>query len=179
MVNEYFQSERLLYRPFQMDDLQILHRLFNEKSRRRWFYFQEPDCLTLEYALKEIQKNMTIWSRKVNLLQDACDLAIVLKETGEMIGNIGISKFHGPDEELDDIEIGYCIAEAHQGMGHCTEAAKAAVQWGFERLKELGAELKIVGKAEHENWPSRKVLEHAGFSFVCAERYLSVYEIRG
>jgi len=177
MNNAFFQSDRLLYRPYCMDDLKTVHKQFNEASRRRWFYFQEPDCLTLEFAEKEIQKRMEVCSHKVNLLKDDFGLGIALKDTGELIGFIGLSKFHGPEEELENVEIGYQIGEAYQGKGYATEATKAAVQWGLIELKRLGGEPKIVAKIEHENWPSRRVAEKAGLTFVHAEKYVSVYEI--
>ncbi|WP_249897183.1 GNAT family N-acetyltransferase [Paenibacillus sp. PK3_47] len=175
----YFKSERLLYRPFQMEDLQTYVDMCNEESRRRWFYFQEPDCLLTDFWAKEFENNIANWSKKVDLLHSCAgyDLAVVLKETGDLIGNVGLTKFHGPADELKDIEIGYQIGEAYQGKGYGTEAAKAAVKWGFTELRKIGAELKIVGKAEHDNWPSRRVLEKAGFIFVTAEQYVSIYEI--
>ena len=172
-MNKCFDSQRLFYRPFQMDDAQTMYRYNNEESRRRWFYFQEPDCLTLNFCIKGIAENMELWSRKLNILEDHFDFAVVLKETGEYIGNVGISK-----AQREDAEIGYGICEAHQGNGYATEAVKAAVAWGFARLRELGAERKIVGKVEHENWSSRRVLEKAAFAFSHAEKYLSVYELR-
>lgn len=180
-VSIYFKSKRLLYRPFQMEDLQVYVDMCNEDSRRRWFYFQEPDCLTTTFWAKEIESNIAAWSSKVNLMHSPTGygLAIVLKETGHLIGFVGLTKFHGPTEELKDVELGYHIGEAYQGNGYGAEAAKAAVEWGFAELRELGVELKIVGKVEHENWPSRRVLEKAGFSFVMAEQYVSVYEIIG
>lgn len=49
---------------------------------------------------------------------------------------------------------------------------------GVSRLRECNAELKIIGKVEHENWASRRVLEKAGFTFSYAEKYLSVYELK-
>lgn len=180
-INEYFKSERLYYRPFQMEDLQTYVDMCNEESRRRWFYFQEPDCLRTIFWAKGMENNIATWSRRVNLLEDrtGCGLAVVLKETGALIGWVDLTKFHGPEDELKDVEIGYHIGEAYEGYGYGTEAAKAAVEWGFTELRRLGAELKIVGKAEHENWSSRRVLEKSGFRFVHAEQYLSVYEIIG
>lgn len=177
MENDYFKSERLTYRPYCMDDLQTVHSHFNEPSRRRWFYFQEPDCLTLEFAKKEILKAMAVGFREINLLKDGFSSGIVLQDTNELIGFVGLSKFHGPDEELENIEIGYQIAEAYQGKGYATEAVKIVVQWGLAELKRLGTEVKIVAKIEHENWSSRKVAEKAGFTFSHAEQYVSVYKI--
>lgn len=180
MANTYFTSGRLLYRPFQMEDLQPYVAMCNEASRRRWFYFQEPDCLTTAFWAEGIDRNRAAWSREIDLLHNPAgyDFAVVLKETGHLIGCVGLSKFHGLDDELENVEIGYHIGEAYQGSGYGSEAARAAVEWGFSELSRLGAELKIVGKAEHENRSSRRVLEKAGFTYVTAEQYVSVYEIR-
>lgn len=60
MGNDYFISERLLYRPYQMGDVQSLVDLRNEESRRKWFYFQEPDILTQECAVKHIKENIAL-----------------------------------------------------------------------------------------------------------------------
>ena len=170
-AEHWFESERLLYRPLQIEDTQALHRYNNEASRRRWFYFQEPDCLTLEYCRLEVEKSIAVCSRKINILEDHMDLGIVLKLTGEFIGSVGIS-----GAERKNAVIGYSICEAQQGKGYATEAALAAVQWGFGQLGQLGEELRITGKVEHENWPSRRVLEKSGFTLVRAEQYVSVYE---
>lgn len=172
MENEYFKSERLCFRPYQMSDVQSLVALRNEESRRKWFYFQEPDILTEECAIKNIKENIALWSKKVNILNGDIGLAITLKDTDELIGYISLGKCR-----CEDVEIGYEIGEKYQNNGYATEAIKAAVDWGFARLCELGAELKIVGKPEPANIPSCKVLEKAGFSFSHAEEYLSVYEI--
>ncbi|MEO3946253.1 GNAT family N-acetyltransferase [Gorillibacterium sp. CAU 1737] len=181
IANDPITSERLLYRPFRMEDLEPYVAFCNEPSRRRWFYFQEPHCLEASFWKKGIENNIAAWSQKINLLTETagCDLAIVLKETNQLIGSISLSKFHGPEEELDHVEIGYHLGEAYQGKGYATEAAIAFVEWGLAQLRELGTEPKIVGKAEHENGPSRRVLEKAGFHFTHAEQYVSVYEITG
>lgn len=178
MENTFFKSKRLIYRPYCEEDLQTVHAQFNEPARRRWFYFQEPDCLTLEFARKEIEKSKEIGLRRVNILNQEFGLGIALKESGELIGYVGLSRFHGM-EMLENVEIGWQISEAHQGRGYATEAAKAAVEWGLAELCRLGEPAKIVAKIEHENWSSRKVAEKAGFTFVRAETYVSVYEITG
>lgn len=176
-INEYFKSERLIYRPLMPEDLSIYTKMCRERSRRRWFYFQEPACLTETFWKKEIEKNIETWSRRVNILKDDCSLAVTEKESGRLCGFVGVSKFHGT-EELKAVEIGYHIGEAFQGRGYGTEAAGAATEWGLKRLREIGAEPKIVGKAEHKNWPSRRVLKNAGYTYMCAERYVSVYVIQ-
>lgn len=172
-MNEYFKSERLNYRPYRIEDLHTLVKMRNEESRRRWFYFQEPDILTEHFGIKSIEDNILLWSRKIDILKEEAGLAIVLKETDELIGFIGLGKCR-----CNDVEIGYEIREDYQNNGYATEAVSAAGEWGGSRLRECNAELKIIGKVEHENWASRKVLEKAGFTFSYAEKYLSVYELK-
>ena len=170
------ESERLIYRAYVPEDFNALHSLLNEEARHKWFYFQEPDCLTEEFAHRVIRENMAVWSRPVNILQDHCGFGIAIKETGELIGNVDLIKCRG-DEILDHVNIGYQIGEKYHEKGYATEAVKAAVRWGFDRLEELDAEKKIAGDVEHENWASRKVLEKAGFTFAEAKQYVSVYTI--
>ena len=170
--NNYFSSERLLYRPYMIEDLHTLVAFRNEESRRRWFYFQEPEVLTEETAAKDIKRNIELWSRKVDILKEEAGLAITLKRTNEMIGFVGLGK-----ARCEHVEIGYEIGEQFQRNGYATEAVKAAVEWGFDKLKEVGAELKIVCKIEPENLASRKVAEKSGFTHVYDEPYLYVYEI--
>ena len=126
-----------------------------------------------------IRNNIEMCSREVNLLKDELSLAIILKDTGELIGSVSLSKFHGPEDELDNVEIGWLIDEKHQNKGYATEAAKAAIPWAFAELKKLGAEKKIISTIEHENWPSRRVAEKAGLTFARAEKSVSIYEICG
>ena len=172
--NEYFKSERLLYRPYKLEDLDTVHRLFNESSRRRWFYFQEPDCLTKEFALEQIKNNIDKWSKQVNVLEGG-SLAMVLKETGELIGSVGIGKSIRPDVHLNGLELGYHVAEAHQGKGYATEGAKAAIEWVIEHCQKIDTYPIIECHVEHEHWASRRVAEKSGFIFNRSYKYITVY----
>ncbi len=172
---DFLSSERLVYCPLGMEDLETYVRFRNEKSYRKWFYFQ--DAPTISTATKEIEIMSEKSNRQVNLLKESFDSGLYLKETGELVGTISLNKFHGPEKELDYVEIGFGIGEVYQGNGYATEATKTVVAWGLKRLLELSAEPKIEGNVEHENWPSRRVLEKTGFTFIRADKYLSIYEI--
>ena len=55
--------------------------------------------------------------------------AVVLKETGELIGDCGLTM-----QNVDGVilpEIGYHIAKAHQRRGYAREAARACRDWGL------------------------------------------------
>lgn len=59
--------------------------------------------------------------------------AVCLKDTGEMIGQCGLTMQRWKDTEV--LEIGYLFNRAYWHKGYATEAAKACKQYAFEVLK--------------------------------------------
>lgn len=55
--------------------------------------------------------------------------AVCLRETGEMIGDCGLT-LHNINGQVKP-EIGYHIAKVHQRRGYATEAARAVRDWAF------------------------------------------------
>ncbi len=54
--------------------------------------------------------------------------AVTLKETDQLIGQVGIN--HPP--RFPEVELGWCILPEHQGRGFAFEAAEVARDWGFD-----------------------------------------------
>ena len=82
-------------------------------------------------------------------------LAITLRDRGELIGNCGI-RLAGPGARNADL--GYEVAPEHWGRGYATEAARAMVGFGFE---ELGLH-RVRAECVPENAASRRVMEKLG-----------------
>ena len=72
--------------------------------------------------------------------------------------HIGELCFKGLSEE-GNAEIGYGIAESHQGCGYATEAVSALVDWA---LNQPGVTY-VTAKTEESNTASKRVLEKSGF----------------
>ncbi|MBP5728389.1 MAG: GNAT family N-acetyltransferase, partial [Clostridia bacterium] len=89
-------------------------------------------------------------------------LAVELKETGELIGDTGISEVEGQPEET---EIGYCIGEKYRGKGYASELLEAIS--GFV-VSRFGIRT-IYGRVVHGNGASARVLEKNGYRFVKEE----------
>jgi ribosomal-protein-alanine N-acetyltransferase len=71
---------------------------------------------------------------------------------------IGITNISPPHRYDRRSELGYTIARAYWGQGYATEAVRAVIRFGFERLQLYRMEAVILPG----NTASRRVLEKAG-----------------
>ncbi len=88
--------------------------------------------------------------------------AVELKATGEFIGFTGL---HAPTDALafaPCIEVGWRLARNHWGQGYATEAGRAALKVGFEKLC-LDEILSFTAKS---NQPSLAVMQRLGMEYV-------------
>ena len=89
-------------------------------------------------------------------------LGVELKETGELIGDTGISEVEG---KPDETEVGYCIGQQYRGRGYATELLGAMNGYAASRFG-----IRILwGRVVHGNTASAKVLEKNGYRFVKEE----------
>ena len=84
--------------------------------------------------------------------------ALSLHDTGEFIGFTGLSLPRRTFAFSPCVEIGWRLAAAYWGRGYATEAARAALQCGFETL----ALAEIVSFTSLINSPSRAVMRRIG-----------------
>ncbi len=91
---------------------------------------------------------------------------VVLNETGEVVGDCGLTLQIVLGQE--ELEIGYHIQPEHQGVGIATEAARGCLEWGFRNTRLN----RIISMMNVENLPSRRVAEkvHVRFLGECGER---------
>jgi ribosomal-protein-alanine N-acetyltransferase len=83
--------------------------------------------------------------------------AVIERDGGRVVGSCGF----GPLAETCEIDFGYIFASDCWGRGYATEAARAALGYGFEclGLKE------VIANTVPENTASRRVLEKLGFEY--------------
>ncbi|QEF97401.1 anhydro-N-acetylmuramic acid kinase [Stieleria maiorica] len=80
-----------------------------------------------------------------------------LNETGQMIGFCGLKRL----PELEEVDVGFRFLPEFWGRGLATEAARASVKFGFERI---GLQ-RIIGLVLPDNHASIRVLEKSGLRF--------------
>lgn len=84
--------------------------------------------------------------------------AVETRATGELAGFTGLSVPHFLPEVLPAVEAGWRLGRSHWGKGLATEAAAAAVRFGFE---ECGLE-RIVSIAQVGNDASERIMTRLG-----------------
>ena len=151
-----FETERLIVRKFKAEDAQPLYENHMDEEVGKWF---PNEC----YADPEEARDA------IRFYADCVDhgklpfvLGVELKETGELIGDAGISEVEG---HPDETEVGYCIGQKHRGKGYATELLRAISDFVVSRF---GISV-IWGRVVYGNNASVKVLEKNGYQFVRKE----------
>ncbi len=142
------ETSRLVFRYFTMHDAEAVWHLSQEEDYRRWL----PDQV---YAnLMEAEKALANLALQYNTRELPYVLAVDKKETGELIGHVGLSRIS------QGVEIGYAIGQRYQQHGYASEAVTAFSDW----IKQEFALDRIYGMVRSDNRPSQRVLEKAGFT---------------
>lgn len=138
-------TDRLILRKISIDDVEDMFR-----------YSSSPDVT--KYLTWSPHPDMTYTLEYVNYLQsryrsgDFYDWAVVLKDTGKMIGTCGFTRF---DYANNSAEIGYVLNASFHSRGIATEAVRKVLEFGFDKL----CLNRIEGKYMVENAASRRVME--------------------
>jgi RimJ/RimL family protein N-acetyltransferase len=144
------ETERLILRGITPEDLDEMgRRLFADADVIR--YMPKRELTPRQRAERAYQVSTQNWSKHGY----GCWL-ITDKLDGQLVGECDYDT-----EEMSDVELGYALAKAYWGKGIATEAARAAVRFGFEEAKME----RIVAVVVPENKGSWRVLEHIGFVY--------------
>lgn len=81
---------------------------------------------------------------------------------GSIIGNITVYRIY---EDTDTVEIGYCFGKDYWNKGFATEAAKAVIEFLFDKVNAN----KILISYAHKNPASGRVAEKCGMTYVKTE----------
>lgn len=153
-MNVIFETERLVFRPFEPGEGQLIYSLNEDPEITRYTGDPVRDLDHAEEILREVilpQYSLYNHGR----------WAVHTKPGMEFIGWCGLKY----QPELDEIDLGYRFMKQAWGKGYASEAAMASIKYGFEKLGLR----RIVGRAMPENIASVKVLEKCGMRFIGEE----------
>lgn len=149
---EKIETERLILRKFKYTD--------DEDMLKYWISDPEIQLLYCEPVYNTKQKVKELLDKYISSYEknDYYRWAVILKETNECIGQIA---YFLVDSKNHFAEIEYCIGSLFQRKGFATEAAKAVIQYGFNKINLH--KVQICHKPT--NLRSRKVIEKCGLVY--------------
>lgn len=146
------ETERLILRRFAYtDDGAMLRNFIADEAVQ--FMYSEPVYTTKEEVKALLDKYIGSYAR-----EDYYRWAVIEKASGECIGQIA---FFLVDSKNHFAEIEYCIGGAFQGRGYATEAAKAVIAYGFDRMNLH----KVQICTKTINAKSKRVIEKCGLTY--------------
>lgn len=144
------ETERLYLREFTVNDGQLLVDLNTNPEVIKYLHEATP---TYAEAVKIIEEIILPQYQLYNHGR----WAVHLQNTHEFIGWCGLKYV----KERNEIDLGYRFFQQHWGKGFATEAAKAAIVYGFNQLNLQ----EIIAMAHVENVGSQNVITKCGMQF--------------
>lgn len=166
------ETERLIIRPFTMDDLDAIHHILDVDLGP---IAEDEQPQTIEERTAWLRWTIMSYEQLDKLLQPPYgDRAVVRKEDQRLIGACGFAPCLGPFEQLpyfrertdtantsfDTPEVGlyYAFARAAWGHGYATETSRALIAYAFKEM----ALKRVVATTTHDNARSIGVMQRLG-----------------
>jgi RimJ/RimL family protein N-acetyltransferase len=144
-----FLTSRLRLRELRLTDAKAMLKY---RSNPQIYKFQNFNPQTLEEVENFIGSKI---AKEMNVLGTWYQLGICIKETDELIGDIGI---HFIDDDNLQVEIGYSLSVEYQGRGYATEAVTEVINYLFSKLNKH----RITASIDPRNLKSKALLERIG-----------------
>ena len=168
------ETDRLLVRPFTLDDLDTIHQILDVELGTTEDLGGEG-ASSLEERREWLRWSVLSYEQLAKLHQPPFgDRAIELRASGDLIGACGyvpclnafdrLPTFAGEGEKSDPdrntVELGlyYALSPRHQRKGYATEAAQALIDYAFETLRIR----RIVATTTYDNAASIAVMQRPG-----------------
>ena len=153
-------SSRLLLAPWTERDMPPFAALNADPEVMRYF----PKTMTVEESNALVDRLRGMWADHGYGLA-----AVRRREDDAFVGMVGIQKVLNPVYSFAPaVEVGWRLARPFWRQGYASEAAHAALAWGFD---VLGLS-EIVAFTTVTNLPSRAVMTHLGMSYDPASDFL-------
>jgi ribosomal-protein-alanine N-acetyltransferase len=152
------QTERLILRPYRLADASAVHA-----------YGSDPEvCRYTEFGPNTWDDTLGFLQTASDTAQANIDLAITLREVGEVIGGIGARPNPGGRHEM-----GWVLRRDMWGHGIVTEAARVLLA----HVSALPGATAVFARCRPQNVASMRIMEKIGMVFV--ERIDREKEFRG
>ncbi len=172
------ETARLRIRPFVVEDLEDVYQLLDVDLNPGVTGAEVKETMAAREAW--LQWSILNYEQLAGLYQPPYgDRAVVLKNTGRLVGACGFVPYLNPFEQLPGFIAGdpspdlsyattefglyYAISPAHRRQGYATEAARALVDYAFQHLHLK----RVVATTDYDNVGSIGVMRGLG---MCIEQ---------
>ena len=163
------ETDRLVVRPFTMDDLAAIHHILDVELAAAGGAPANPDAF--DERQRWLAWTVMSYEELAKLHQPPYgDRAIVLKDAGRLIGACGLAPsldafgqlpaFQAADADLwrgytsPEVGLYYAVSPTYQRQGYATEAARALIDYAFTQLRLR----RIVATTTYDNAASMAVM---------------------
>jgi ribosomal-protein-alanine N-acetyltransferase len=158
------RTERLLLRRYLPEDLDAWHaQIFADPEVMRNLPGGQP--VPREQLDGAYERGAKHWETHRYGVWVVCD-----GDTEELIGHCGLLYL----DEIAETEVVYALGRRYWGRGLATEAAGAALEFGFTRTRLE----RIIALAVPANIASRRVMEHLGMRYEAETRMFDLDLVR-
>lgn len=162
VTNIRIETDRLILRPWQESDLEDFYAYASVSGvgeMAGWCHH------------KSIEESQQILSMFINGKKT---LALELKETGKVIGSLGLEELRSDpvEDALYGREIGYVLSKDYWGRGLMPEAVEAVIRYCFD---VLNFDYLTCGHF-FRNDRSRRVIEKCGFTYFGETKFETRYD---
>lgn len=155
------ETERLIIRSIRQGD-EIAYAEMAKDGSLDQIGFDEDFCEWMGGWIKEALE----LTEKDDPRADYIPCTILLKSTGEIIGNVGCTFY----DDMKKVGICYFAGSAFRRAGYVTEAAKAYISYFFEHYHES----EMIALILDSNRPSWRTAEKIGFELSGIKMYKDV-----
>lgn len=124
-------GNRVILRPFENQDIEPMITILNEPELKKLTGSVTNDRDANIEMDKEERKRVEDWYKSRNDQTDRLDLAIVMKETNQIIGELVFNEY---DDCTNNVNFRVLISQSYRNRGLGSEAIQLFVQYGFEEL---------------------------------------------
>jgi ribosomal-protein-alanine N-acetyltransferase len=159
MLIPVLETARLLLRPFTQADVDPLHAILSDREVIR--YLPDTTPPSRERVVDFVDRQIAHWHDR-----GFGWWGVEYQGRPQLLGWAGLAYLPATGE----VEVAYLLTKAAWGQGIATEAARACVAYGFERIGLR----QIIALVHPENAASRRVILKLGMAFVDEAHYFGI-----
>ena len=147
------RTERLLLRPFTLDDVGDVLEYTNDPEWARY----QVNIPPLPYSRKDAETLVAMFLDPAKWVKIGILQMFAIEFESKVIGEIHLNQ-RDEDRQNERVELVYSLSRQHWGKGLMTEAAQAVMNWAFKTYSFN----RMFAYCDPRNIGSRRVLEKLG-----------------